>query len=86
MTSHPAGIVEGRLSRVVLDGEIPSTLPPALEADRAQAVADLAAENHFVPLTLKPGARRMVRSCCTLPCRTAGWCSTSAAAMARGWR
>jgi uncharacterized protein (UPF0262 family) len=47
--------VEGRLSRVVLDGEIPSTMPPALEADRAQAVADLNAENHFVPLTVKPG-------------------------------
>ena len=28
---------------------------PALEADRAQAVADLAAENHFVPLTAKSG-------------------------------
>jgi uncharacterized protein (UPF0262 family) len=55
MTGQPSGIVEGRLSRVVLDGEIPSTLPPALEADRAQAVADLAAENQFVPLTVKPG-------------------------------
>jgi uncharacterized protein (UPF0262 family) len=53
MTRAPAGIVEGRLSRVVLDGEISSTLPPALEADRAQAVADLAAENHFAPLTVK---------------------------------
>jgi uncharacterized protein (UPF0262 family) len=55
MSRQPASIVEGRLSRVVLDGEIPSNLPAALEADRAQAVADLAAENHFVPLTLKPG-------------------------------
>jgi uncharacterized protein (UPF0262 family) len=55
MSRPPAGSVEGRLSRVVLDGEIPSTLPPALEADRAQAVADLAAENQFIPLTLKPG-------------------------------
>ena len=55
MSRPPSGIVEGRLSRVVLDGEIPSTLPAALEADRAQAVADLAAENRFVPLTLKPG-------------------------------
>ena len=53
MTGQKSGIVEGRLSGVVLDGEIPSTLPPALEADRAQAVADLAAENHFVPLTVK---------------------------------
>jgi uncharacterized protein (UPF0262 family) len=55
MTRQPSGIVEGRLSHVVLDGEIPSTLPPALEADRAQAVADLTAENHFVPLTTKSG-------------------------------
>jgi uncharacterized protein (UPF0262 family) len=55
MSRPPADNVDGRLSRVVLDGEISSTLPTALEADRAQAVADLAAENHFVPLTLKPG-------------------------------
>jgi uncharacterized protein (UPF0262 family) len=55
MSRPPSSNVEGRLSRVVLDGEIPSTLPPALEADRAQAVADLNAENHFVPLTVKPG-------------------------------
>ena len=40
---------------MVLDGEIPFSLPVALEADRAQAIADLAAENHFVPLTVKPG-------------------------------
>jgi uncharacterized protein (UPF0262 family) len=56
MMRQPSGVSEGRLSRVVLDGEIPSTLPPALEADRAQAVADLAAENHFVPLTVKSAA------------------------------
>jgi uncharacterized protein (UPF0262 family) len=49
----PAGVAEGRLSRVVLDGEIGSTLPPAIEADRAQAIADLTAENQFVPLTVK---------------------------------
>jgi uncharacterized protein (UPF0262 family) len=55
MTSPPPGIVEGRLSRVVLDGQVPFSLPTALEADRAQAVADLAAENHFVPLAVKPG-------------------------------
>jgi uncharacterized protein (UPF0262 family) len=55
MNGPPSGLADGRLSRVVLDGEIPSTLPPALEADRAQAVADLAAENHFVPLTMKSG-------------------------------
>jgi uncharacterized protein (UPF0262 family) len=55
MSRPPANNVEGRLSRVVLDGDIPSTLPPALEADRAQAVADLMAENQFVPLTVKAG-------------------------------
>jgi uncharacterized protein (UPF0262 family) len=55
MSRPSTGGVEGCLSRVVLDGEIPSTLPPTLEADRAQAVTDLAAENQFVPLTLKPG-------------------------------
>jgi uncharacterized protein (UPF0262 family) len=55
MTRQPSGIIRGRLSRVVLDGEIPSTLPPAIEADRAQAVADLVAENQFVPLIAKPG-------------------------------
>jgi len=54
MSRQPSGLVEGRLSQVVLDGEIISTLPTALEADRAQAVADLAAENHFVPLTMNP--------------------------------
>ena len=31
MSNPPSGIGEGRLSRVVLDGEIPSSLPPALE-------------------------------------------------------
>lgn len=55
MSRQPSGVVDGRLSRVVLDGAIPFSLPAALEADRAQAVADLAAENHFVPLTVKPG-------------------------------
>ncbi|MGC1408868.1 MAG: UPF0262 family protein [Acetobacteraceae bacterium] len=55
MTPPPPGVVEGRLSRVVLDGDFPSSLPPALEAERAQAVADLAAENHFVPLAVKSG-------------------------------
>src|ERR1700759_4010880 len=60
MSSDPSGIVEGRLSRVVLDGDIPSGLPPALEADRAQAVADLAAENEFVPLTVKSGGGKVI--------------------------
>jgi len=55
MNRHPSGLVDGRLSRVVLDGELPFSLPTALEADRAQAIADLTAENRFVPLTVKPG-------------------------------
>jgi uncharacterized protein (UPF0262 family) len=36
-----------RLRRVVLAGEALTRLSPILEADRAQAVADLEAENHF---------------------------------------
>ena len=35
------------LSRVVLAGEALTRLSPLLEADRAQAVADLEADNHF---------------------------------------
>jgi len=38
-----------RLSRVVLEDDGAATLPPLIEADRAQAVADLAAANRFVP-------------------------------------
>jgi uncharacterized protein (UPF0262 family) len=56
MKAPASGIVKGHLSHVVLEGEVPSSLPPALEADRAQAVADLAAENTFVPLTIKSAA------------------------------
>ncbi len=36
-----------RLQRVVLTGESLTRLSPILEADRAQAVADLELENHF---------------------------------------
>lgn len=43
-----------RLERVVLDEEVPR-LPPPLEADRAQAVADLAG-NQFLPLAYKGAA------------------------------
>jgi uncharacterized protein (UPF0262 family) len=39
-----------RLDRVILDGESPNNLSPYIEADREQAVADLAAANHFAPL------------------------------------
>jgi len=38
-----------RLARVELDGESLTRLSPILEADRAQAVADLEAENRFQP-------------------------------------
>ncbi|CAH2599728.1 conserved protein of unknown function [Rhodovastum atsumiense] len=38
-----------RLVRVTLDGEALTRLSPILEADRAQAVADLEAENRFAP-------------------------------------
>jgi uncharacterized protein (UPF0262 family) len=46
-----------RLDRVILDGEVPNNLSPYIEADREQAVADLAAANHFAPLigTKEPG-------------------------------
>jgi uncharacterized protein (UPF0262 family) len=45
----PASIAS-RLDRVILDGESPNNLSPYIEADREQAVADLAAANHFAPL------------------------------------
>jgi uncharacterized protein (UPF0262 family) len=45
----------GRLIRVVLEDEGPANLPPLIEADREQAVADLAQANRFVPVTLKTG-------------------------------
>jgi len=52
---RPGMSTEARLSRVVLDGDLPSRLPAFIEADRDQAIADLAAVTHFTPLTLKPG-------------------------------
>jgi uncharacterized protein (UPF0262 family) len=50
-------VSNARLERVILDGDVPTNLPPFIEADREQAVADLAAANHFVPLigTRQPG-------------------------------
>ena len=39
-----------RLQRVVLDGDAPTGLSACIMADRDQAVADLAHENHFQPL------------------------------------
>ena len=38
-----------RLARILLEGESLTRLSPMLEADRAQAVADLEAENRFCP-------------------------------------
>jgi uncharacterized protein (UPF0262 family) len=43
--------LSSRLDRVMLDNEAQTTLSPFIEADREQAVADLAAANHFAPLT-----------------------------------
>ena len=43
---------DARLARIVLDGEALVRLSPLLEADRAQAVADLQADNRFLPLRL----------------------------------
>jgi uncharacterized protein (UPF0262 family) len=40
-----------RLERVLLDCDAVAGLSPFIEADREQAVADLAATNHFAPLT-----------------------------------
>jgi uncharacterized protein (UPF0262 family) len=45
---------DARLARVVLAGEALTRLSPILEADRAQAVADLATENRFLPVSVKP--------------------------------
>ena len=55
MSATPAGNPAARLVRVVLESESAGRrLPSSIEADRAQAVADLTAENRFVPLTVKP--------------------------------
>ena len=42
-----------RLSRVVLEEDAGGNLPQLIEADRAQAVADLATANRFAPLAVK---------------------------------
>jgi len=39
------------LAHVALEGEALTRLSPVLEADRAQAVADLEMENHFAPVS-----------------------------------
>lgn len=47
-----AAATQQRVARVILEGEALTRLSPMLEADRAQAVADLEAENSFAPATL----------------------------------
>lgn len=39
-----------RLERVVLETDSNACLPPYIEADRAQAIEDLARSNHFAPV------------------------------------
>lgn len=55
MRGEPAPPDEARLARISLDGEALTRLSPILEADRAQAVADLQAENMFAPQGQPPG-------------------------------
>ena len=67
-----------RLSRVVLEDDGAASLPPLIEADRAQAVADLAAANRFALLSRQAGAAMpTVPMPCISPSATAGWCSMS---------
>jgi uncharacterized protein (UPF0262 family) len=47
----PVQTTNARLDRVVLDEDAHATLSPFIEADREQAVADLASANRFCPLT-----------------------------------
>ncbi len=56
MTQPAATEADARLVRVVLEGEALTRLSPVLEADRAQAVADLEAENRFAPVATKQAA------------------------------
>jgi uncharacterized protein (UPF0262 family) len=44
-----------RIGRIDLVGEALSRLSPEVEADRAQAIADLLHENSFIPATAPPG-------------------------------
>ena len=44
-----------RLAHIALIGEALTRLSPILEADRAQAVADLQAENSFAPIGVEDG-------------------------------
>ena len=55
MTNAPAAAKDAHLARLLLEGEALTRLSPVLEADRAQAVADLLAENRFAPAGLAAG-------------------------------
>ena len=57
-----------RLARVVLDGEALTRLSPILEADRAQAVADLAVDSRFAPVAT--GRRRPAKAPMSCGCRS----------------
>ena len=43
-------VTQARLERVVLENDSTGSLSPYIEADREQAVADLARSNHFAPM------------------------------------
>ncbi len=53
--SQAATDQDARLANLILEGESLTRLSPVLEADRAQAVADLLVENHFAPVGLSAG-------------------------------
>jgi uncharacterized protein (UPF0262 family) len=54
MDRAPDPATSPSLLRVVLDGETPPSLSPLQEADRAQAVRDLAQDSHFLPRGAAP--------------------------------
>jgi uncharacterized protein (UPF0262 family) len=57
MTAAPQAATDpnARLADLILEGEALTRLSPVLEADRAQAVADLLIDNHFAPVGLPAG-------------------------------
>ncbi len=50
---------KARIGEILLTGESLTRLSPILEADRAQAVADLLADSVFEPAALSPGRYRL---------------------------
>ena len=56
------GDLAARLAFISLEGEALTRLSPIIEADRAQAVADLQAENHFHPVGLEDGPYKLTLS------------------------